>query len=87
MNDINDINDSFAISLLTKVQEIYDIARPFLTFVCYFYRENNWVADHFEKTVKVSAYLLAFMVCDFTYKEAQTTRGTRVKKHVYRSKC
>ena len=31
---------------------------------------NNMVADYYEKTVIMPTYLLAFIVCDFTYRES-----------------
>ncbi|CAH1780041.1 unnamed protein product [Owenia fusiformis] len=39
-------------------------------------RGDGWVADVYNKTVVMSTYLLAFVVCDFEYKERTTPRGT-----------
>lgn len=39
------------------------------------WREDGWVKDTFEQTVKMSTYLLAMIICDFTYTERNTTSG------------
>lgn len=41
-------------------------------------RDDGFVESHFKESVKMSTYLLAFIVCDFAYKESHTKRGNRV---------
>ncbi|XP_064646003.1 aminopeptidase N-like isoform X2 [Lineus longissimus] len=42
-------------------------------------RPNGWVADVYEVTPVMSTYLLAFVICDFQYKENTTLRGTKFR--------
>ena len=38
------------------------------------------MVDHFEESVRMSTYLLAFIVCDYGYKSEKTSRGIEVSK-------
>ena len=40
--------------------------------------EDGFVESHFEESLKMSTYLLAFIVCDFAYKESHTKTGKKV---------
>ena len=45
-------------------------------------RNDGFLESRFKETVKMSTYLLAFIVCDFAYKESHTKRGNKVCKMV-----
>lgn len=41
-------------------------------------RDDGFIESHFRESVKMSTYLLAFIVCDFAYKESHTKSGKKV---------
>ena len=41
-------------------------------------RDDGFMESHFKESVKMSTYLLAFIVCDFAYKETRTKAGKKV---------
>ena len=42
--------------------------------------DDGFVESHFEESLKMSTYLLAFIVCDFAYKESHLKSGKKVCK-------
>lgn len=40
--------------------------------------DDGFVESHFKESLQMSTYLLAFIVCDFAYKESHTKSGKRV---------
>ena len=48
-------------------------------------RNDGFLESRFQETVKMSTYLLAFIVCDFAYKESHTKRGNKVCKNCHSS--
>uniref|UniRef100_A0A3B5LY67 Aminopeptidase n=1 Tax=Xiphophorus couchianus TaxID=32473 RepID=A0A3B5LY67_9TELE len=41
--------------------------------------EDGWVTDHFARTPRMSTYYLAWAVCNFTYRETQTSGGVAIR--------
>ena len=46
-------------------------------------RNDGFLESRFKETVKMSTYLLAFIVCDFAYKESHTKRGNKVCRNCH----
>ena len=46
----------------------------------YVFRGNGWIADRFNTTPIMSTYLLALIVCDFTYVSNMTENGIEVRQ-------
>lgn len=40
--------------------------------------KDQLVEDTYEETVRMSTYLVAFIVCDYKHKETETSRGIKV---------
>ena len=49
--------------------------------------EDGFVESHFEESLQMSTYLLAFIVCDFAYKESRTKSGKKVCVLCYLLAC
>lgn len=72
------LSSTYKASFSLKKQIILFPLITSLQYIQYMRRGNGWIADSFNVTPPVSSYLLAFIICDFDYKENMTSNGIRV---------
>jgi len=71
-----------AFHALTSSKLASSIYKFVLSLLCTIFSGDNMLLDKFQTTAKMSTYLLAFIICDFTSKETTTRTGTTVSEHV-----
>lgn len=75
--DEPDLKAKFAISLVRNPTQISLSNMPRLTSTPY-NKSNGLIMDKFQRSVAMSTYLVAFIVCDYASVTGNTTQGTKV---------
>ena len=74
--DEPELKASFTLSMVREKRHISLFNMPRTNTEAY---TGGLEVDHFETSVKMSTYLVAFIVCDFKSLDSQTGKGTKVR--------
>lgn len=73
--DEPELKATFQLSMVREKRHISLFNMPLINTEAY---RGGLEKDHFETSVKMSTYLVAFVVCDFGYVQNVTSRGKKV---------